>query len=207
MLFNRKSAGREGPAREPAPEPSGGSARPQAAVEPSLPASRNPAPVQSYIDASLTIVGDLHSEGDVQVDGRICGNVRCAQLIVSRDAVVTGTVTADQAVVRGSITGTIRASVVILQETAQVESDISYTQLVIDDGAAFEGSVHRSDNPLAGPVAASPLAELQRAIAAEGASATAGPSNSHDAGPGRERDTAPPMPDRRNANGRADAQR
>jgi cytoskeletal protein CcmA (bactofilin family) len=143
---------------------------------------------QSYIDASLTIVGDLHSEGDVRIDGRICGNVRCAQLIVGREASVTGAVIAEQAILRGRIIGTIRAPAVVIQDTAYVESEIIYGSLAIDDGAFFEGAAHRRDNPLAEELAASPLAELQRvAQAAAGlpdpskekkadAAATAGPA-------------------------------
>jgi cytoskeletal protein CcmA (bactofilin family) len=117
---------------------------------------------QSFIDASLTIMGDLYSEGDVQLDGRICGNVSCAQLIVGRDAAVTGAITASQAVIRGTITGTIRSPVVILQDTARVESEITYSVLAIDEGATFQGSAHRSDRPLEETDAASPLEELQQ---------------------------------------------
>jgi cytoskeletal protein CcmA (bactofilin family) len=106
-------------------------------------------PTQSFVDASLTIVGDLLSAGDVRIDGRICGNVRCAQLILGREGAITGSVVAEQAIVRGRIIGTIRSPVVVIQDSAHVESEITYASLAIDDGAYFEGAVHRSDNPLA----------------------------------------------------------
>jgi cytoskeletal protein CcmA (bactofilin family) len=108
-------------------------------------------PVQSFIDASLTIVGDLHSAGDVRIDGRICGNVRCAQLILGLDAAITGSVVAEQVIVRGKVIGTIRAPVVVIQDTAHVESEITYASLSIDEGAHFDGAVRRRDNPLAEP--------------------------------------------------------
>jgi cytoskeletal protein CcmA (bactofilin family) len=212
MLFNRKPESRDrgAPERPPAP------GEPPAVAEP----RRGPghpgthaAPTRSFIDASLTIVGDLHSEGDVQIDGRICGNVACAQLIVGKDAAITGTVKAEQAIVRGSITGTIRACVVILQETARVKSDIAYTLLAIDDGAEYEGAVHRSESPLQ-ESDASPLGELQQLVTPP----TEGPDARPDALAGvasREGESggqngvgsASPRPDRRNANGHADAQR
>jgi len=199
MLFTRKSESRG----YPEPEPPDAQGEPRVMAEPSH-LDPDSTPSQSFIDASLTIVGDLHSEGNVQVDGRICGNVRCAQLIVSSDAAITGTVLAEQAVVRGCITGTIRASMVILQETARVKSDIAYAQLIIDDGAAFEGSVRRSQNPLA--EAETHLGELQSMVGAESSDAAAGaPGNGRDAG-GRGADVAPAMTERRGSNGHADTQ-
>ena len=124
------------------------------------------APTQSFVDASLTIVGDLLSAGDVRIDGRICGNVRCAQLILGQEGAITGSVIADQAIVRGRIIGTIRAPMVVIQDSAHVESEITYSSLAIDDGAYFEGSAHRRDNPLAEPKPA-------EAAAAEAAEADA----------------------------------
>ena len=201
MLFNRKSESRDGPG----PEPSVAPGEPPAVAGPS---SRSGQPgigtsrVQSFIDASITIVGDLRSEGDVQIDGRICGNVTCAQLILGRDAVITGTVKAEQAIVRGSITGTIHSCVVILQDTARVKSDIAYTLLAIDNGAQYEGAAHRSENPLE-ETHGSSLGELQQIVTpAESSFETVGvTSTSHVSGG----EDGPPLPDRRNANGHADA--
>jgi cytoskeletal protein CcmA (bactofilin family) len=183
MLFSRKSESGTGPV----PNPSRALERspPQNATErlPQKSAGGNDRRTHSFIDASLTIMGDLSSEGDVQLDGRICGNVRCAQLIVGRDAAITGSVTAEQVIVRGSITGTIRAHLVILQETARVESEITYTVLAIDDGASFEGAAHRSKDPLK-EEAASPLAELQQMLTVE-ASAPASRAGANGAPPAR----------------------
>ena len=174
MLFSRKSA-----SREPSPAPIDAAEQPltrepvPAAGPPGdrhIASDANGTHTQSYIDASLTIVGDLHSEGDVRIDGRICGNVRCAQLIVGTAASITGAVMAEQAIVRGRIIGTVRAPAVVIQDTAYVESEITYGSLSIDHGAFFEGAVRRRNNPLAEEPAASPLLELQRvAQAAEGA--------------------------------------
>jgi cytoskeletal protein CcmA (bactofilin family) len=126
-------------------------------------------PTQSFIDGSLTIVGDLLSEGDVRIDGRICGNVRCAQLILGQDAAITGSVVAEQAIVRGRIIGTIRAPVVVIQDSAHVESEITYSSLTVDDGAYFEGTARRRDNPLAEQEPRLAASSADPAAAAEGA--------------------------------------
>jgi cytoskeletal protein CcmA (bactofilin family) len=165
MLFGRKSENRNEPAPEPPPAPPATSEPPAAPfARPGSNRSADGPRGQSFIDASLTILGDLHSDGDLHLDGRICGNVTCGQLIVGRDAAITGAVIAEQAVIRGTVTGTIRSPVVILQDPARVESEIVYTVLAIDEGATFEGVARRSDSPLQEPESVSPLEELQRIV-------------------------------------------
>jgi cytoskeletal protein CcmA (bactofilin family) len=106
--------------------------------------TQNGSATQSVIDAWLTITGTLESEGDVRVEGKINGDIRCAQLIVGREATVSGDIIAEEAVVRGKVKGSIRANRVVLQESACVESDIYHKTLSVDEGASFQGqSCHR----------------------------------------------------------------
>jgi cytoskeletal protein CcmA (bactofilin family) len=156
MLFNRKTESETDrwPAHSFKPDPRAASHRSDGVR------------AGSIIDATLAIVGDLQTQGDLQVDGHICGNVQCAQLIVGRNAAITGAVRADEAVIRGRITGTISANVIIVQGTAHVEADIVYNQLAIDEGAAFEGAARCSAKPLEEDEASSGLADLKRMIPA-----------------------------------------
>ena len=105
------------------------------------------APSRAIIDAHLTIDGNLTTEGEVQVDGKINGNIRCAHLTVGRDAVILGDITAEQVVVRGKVTGIIRGTRVILQDGAQVESEIFQRKLTIEEGANFKGSIRDQGEP------------------------------------------------------------
>jgi Polymer-forming cytoskeletal len=56
---------------------------------------------RSLIDKLANVTGDLWSDGDIQIDGRLCGNVNCAQLILGKDAAVIGAIIAQEAVIRG----------------------------------------------------------------------------------------------------------
>lgn len=199
MLFGRKSKDRTAPAPEP---PRITEPPPEQPPKHHSNGSASGGRPESYIDPSLNITGDLYSEGDVRLDGHVCGNVRCTRLIVGRGAGVTGAVISEEAIVRGRITGTIHAPIVILQDTAQVESDIVYNMLAIDDGAAFEGAARRAEHPLDEAETRSPLAELERLVAVDGANGTA--QNTHDAKPdsGGPASTLPAG----TRNGRADAE-
>jgi cytoskeletal protein CcmA (bactofilin family) len=138
MLFNKKP---DGSATENSRLPGA-----RSATDPAAPTSRVHigSPAQSVIDAWLTITGNLESQGDVRVEGQIAGDIRCANLVVGRDATVSGDIVAEEAIVRGRVKGTIRANRVILQDTAFVESAIYHKVLSVDEGASFDGqSCHR----------------------------------------------------------------
>jgi cytoskeletal protein CcmA (bactofilin family) len=117
------------------------------------------------------MTGNLESEGDIQVDGKVQGHIRCSQLIVGKDATIDGDIVAAEVVVRGKVKGVIRANRVKLQETACVESEIFFEKsLGIEDGASFEGQIHRK-----------PEAPLARAVPEE--SPVAATSEAADAAP------------------------
>jgi cytoskeletal protein CcmA (bactofilin family) len=115
-------------------------------VQPKLRMSAG-APPRSVIDACLVITGNLESDRDVQVDGELNGDIRCSQLIVSRNATVNGNIVAEEVVVRGRVKGVIRAGQVMLQDTARVESEIFHKSLIIEEGACFDGESRRIAEP------------------------------------------------------------
>ncbi|HEX5998411.1 MAG TPA: polymer-forming cytoskeletal protein [Hyphomicrobiaceae bacterium] len=138
MLFNKKPDDSSAESRRP----SAGQPVPDAAPAPSR--VQLGSQTQSVIDAWLTISGNLESQGDIRVEGQVAGDIRCANLVVGRDATVSGDIVAEEAVVRGKVKGTIRANRVILQDTACVESAIYHKTLTVDEGATFDGtSCHR----------------------------------------------------------------
>jgi cytoskeletal protein CcmA (bactofilin family) len=131
-------------------------------------AAQSGSATQSVIDSWLTITGTLESEGDVRVEGQIKGDIRCAHLVVGKDAKVNGDIVAEEAVVRGKVKGSIRANRVILQDSACVESDIYHRTLSIDEGACFDGqSCHRQQPFQESDAAPQPDAGQPEAAAAE----------------------------------------
>jgi cytoskeletal protein CcmA (bactofilin family) len=123
-------------------------------IEVTRPASsRNP---PSIISASLRIVGNLVSDGDIQVDGTVDGDVQSRSLTVSQGAAVNGGIAADSVRIDGAVNGHIRASNVMLGPTARVLGDIIHTSLVIEAGAFIEGHCRRMESepaPMVAPVA------------------------------------------------------
>jgi cytoskeletal protein CcmA (bactofilin family) len=108
--------------------------------------TRSSAP--SIISADLVVTGMLTSTGDIQIDGRVEGDVRSSGLVIGDKAFIQGEVLADDVTVRGRIQGGIRARKVLLCATSHVEGNILHEAFAVEAGAFFEGNCRHSDNPL-----------------------------------------------------------
>jgi len=97
----------------------------------------------SIISADLRIVGDLNSDGEIQVDGAIDGDIRTRSLLVGQTANIKGEIVADSVHVHGNINGQIKSRSVLLASTAHVVGDILHLDLAIETGAFLEGHCKR----------------------------------------------------------------
>jgi cytoskeletal protein CcmA (bactofilin family) len=102
----------------------------------------------SIISAEMAISGSLTSTGDIQIDGRMEGDVHSIGLVIGDKAEIHGEIFAEEVTVRGKVVGRIRARKVLLAATSHVEGDILHEALAIETGAFFEGNCRHSDNPL-----------------------------------------------------------
>ncbi len=101
-----------------------------------------PAP-PSIVSRDLSIVGDLLSDGEIQIDGKVNGDIRTRILIVGESAKVKGEIVAETCHVLGRVDGQIKAKVVKLADTAHVVGDILHEDLSIETGAFLEGHCKR----------------------------------------------------------------
>ena len=97
----------------------------------------------SIVSEGLHIAGNLFSDGDVQVDGRVEGDVQGRNITVGATGTVVGKIIADEAMISGAVNGEIRARAVVLTRTAKVASDVTQESISIESGAVFEGTCRR----------------------------------------------------------------
>ncbi|MGN6517074.1 MAG: bactofilin family protein [Rhizomicrobium sp.] len=102
----------------------------------------------SIISADLVVNGTLTSTGDIQIDGRVEGDVRSAGLVIGDKAFIQGEIMADDVTIRGRVQGGVRARKVLLCATSHVEGNILHEAFAVEAGAFFEGNCRHSDNPL-----------------------------------------------------------
>ena len=102
----------------------------------------------SLISGDMKLTGSIVSEGEIQVDGAIEGDVKATALTIGDTGTINGEVIAETVVVRGKVQGHIRARKGQLASSATGQGDITHASLSIEATALFEGQVKRSDDPL-----------------------------------------------------------
>ena len=107
-----------------------------------------PLSAPSIISADMVINGTLASTGDMQIAGRVEGDVRSVGLVIGDKAEIHGEIYAEDVTIRGKVVGRIRARKITLASTSHVEGDILHEAFSVESGAFFEGNCRHSDNPL-----------------------------------------------------------
>ena len=104
-----------------------------------------PAP-PSLLAADLLFTGDIVSAGEIQIDGRVNGNIQTDVLVVGESAHITGEIRAETVRIHGNVNGQIKARTVSLAKTAHVLGDILHENLAIEQGAYLEGHCRRIES-------------------------------------------------------------
>lgn len=103
----------------------------------------------SIISADVKMSGTIVSQGELDINGQIEGDVRASALTVGETGAVKGEVIAESVVIRGTVEGRIRGRKVQLCTGAKVRGDIFHASLAIEPNAIFEGAVKHAQDPMA----------------------------------------------------------
>lgn len=102
----------------------------------------------SLLGADLTVTGDLSTEGEMQIDGTVEGNIHAGKLTVGAQARINGDIHAREVAIRGEVHGSIIADGVHLAQTAKVSGDIVWHNTFgVETGAYFNGQCRHSGKP------------------------------------------------------------
>ena len=99
------------------------------------------------IGPSLTITGDVTSQEDMTVHGKVNGQITMQQgaLVVAPTGSADANVQGSKITVHGKVAGDIAATEKVeLTETANVTGTITAPSLVLQDGAIFNGIIDMS---------------------------------------------------------------
>ena len=109
----------------------------------------------SILGRDIVITGDIKTDGDVQIDGRLDGNITAGTVTIGEQGAVNGKIIAQNVNIRGKVSGKVEANTVELSETANVQADLIQDQLMIANGAFFDGKCARK-SASATPINAAP---------------------------------------------------
>lgn len=106
--------------------------------------------MESIIGNDLAIEGQsitIRCQGSLRVNGNIQADLHGKRIIVGEEAVIRGSIAAEEVVVLGQVNGQILGSNVILHSSADVEGDIHSQHLALERGASFNGRSRRVSDP------------------------------------------------------------
>ena len=99
---------------------------------------------RTRVGAGLSIVGELHAQEDIEIAGRIDGQVTLPDhhLEVRPGAVVKAKIAATSVSIAGTVDGTVAAADgVVIEATANVRGHLMTPTITLRDGAQFNGTV------------------------------------------------------------------
>lgn len=107
--------------------------------------------LNTIVGKATVVTGNMVIQNSLRVDGKVKGKIEVTDtVIVGKEGVVEGEIQAKDVLVGGKIVGNISASSkVLLESNAKVFGDIKASQLVVDEGALFDGqcSMKNNDKP------------------------------------------------------------
>lgn len=98
--------------------------------------------LHNALGAGTSVKGNMITETDFRLDGKIDGDVQCSgKLVVGPKGCVTGNIVSSNAEILGLVEGSIRVSEkLVLKATAIVQGDIFTKLLEIEPNARFNGA-------------------------------------------------------------------
>jgi cytoskeletal protein CcmA (bactofilin family) len=114
-----------------------------------------PETVISIIGPGMRVIGDVETEGTLRIEGTVEGNVRAGKaVVIGKEGVVQGTVTTQDALVSGTLVGTLIAdSRLELQATSRIDGDVHARRMQLEEGAVLNGTVQMGESRGSAPVA------------------------------------------------------
>jgi len=96
---------------------------------------------RNSIGNGTTFKGDIESNGDIRIDGKLIGSVKSnGKVLVGPTGSIEGDIFCKQADIAGNVKGNIKTEeLTALKSTSIVEVDLTTKQLLIEVGAQFTG--------------------------------------------------------------------
>lgn len=94
------------------------------------------------IEKNTKIKGDIISEADFRIDGKLDGNVKTSgKVVIGKGGYIHGKVECVNADIEGSFNGELFVSELLsLKDSAVIEGTVSVSKLAVEPGATFNAS-------------------------------------------------------------------
>ncbi len=99
--------------------------------------------MRNHLAAGTEVKGDIVTQGDIRIDGKIEGSVTSkGKLVVGNSGHILGTINCVTAHISGKLEGIISVSEMLtVQATGKINGETSYAKLTVEPGAELEGKL------------------------------------------------------------------
>ncbi len=103
--------------------------------------SSNESPARNIIGNGTIIKGEIESNGDIRIDGKVIGLLKSnGKIVLGQNGVIEGDIFCKHADLSGRVNGTIHVDeLTSLKSTSRIEGELNTKQLYIEIGAIFTG--------------------------------------------------------------------
>ncbi|KAB7528691.1 polymer-forming cytoskeletal protein [Flagellimonas olearia] len=110
--------------------------------------NKKPRPMNEFggqpnrIEKNTKIKGDITSEADFRIDGKLEGNVKTSgKVVIGKDGYINGKVECVNADIEGKFNGELSvAELLSLKASAIIEGTVSVSKLAVEPGATFNAA-------------------------------------------------------------------
>jgi cytoskeletal protein CcmA (bactofilin family) len=97
---------------------------------------------RNTIAKNTSLVGDINSDGDFRVDGKIEGTIKTTgRVVIGKEGIVTGTIDCVNADIEGTFAGKLIVDQILsLKNTADISGDVVMGKLSVEPGAVFNAT-------------------------------------------------------------------
>ena len=97
----------------------------------------------SILANSINLRGSISCKGELQIEGRVNGNINGEKVVLGSSSIMEGTLTADEIIISGKFKGKMKGKSIRLESNATVDAEIQYEILAIEDGSTVNGIVKK----------------------------------------------------------------
>ena len=105
-------------------------------------------PVPTIIGSNSKIKGDIISDGILQIDGQVQGDVTCSELVIGVKGMVSGCVTVQNLQLYGTLKGKAIVDNLFVSKSAKLIGDAKHNSIAIEPGAYIDGHCIRAGSPI-----------------------------------------------------------
>lgn len=100
----------------------------------------------SVIAKNSTINGNLNSSGTIEIEGSVYGEINTKILIIRQSGFFQGKIIAEDVYIQGKFEGNIIVKKISISQTANINGEISYQTMSVQDGACIDAVFKKNNN-------------------------------------------------------------